>query len=555
MQFTGSAPAPIDGGIAWLVASITPSTPMSPVVTITNGSSPVTATLEFALMTSPDENTIVTFAPPVFCVTCWMTMKPPEIMSVPRNMPASVSNAAIPLIVNGPVVGGCPSAHASMWIGNEQSAEPLPSLPSLPGLLPLPSLPGIASVAAAWGRNEHAVTSTSANTRIARCYRASARAGAQSWDSVQSRSMRCAMALVLAGCSFGPARGTIDATGGDGPAIDAVADQVCLGSGAFEVCVPRPTSSYDVTGGSNTAIDTDAGPVECTFVAQDTRPTLCVIAATTIAIDAGTLFVSGSHPVVLFATDAIHVGSGVDVGSHQSGQAVGAGADATACTPGGGAGNDSNGGDGGAGGSFGTTGGNGGAGGGTSNGDAAGGTSAADVLRGGCAGDGGGDGGSGKGGNGDHGGGAILLLAGNAITITGFVDASGGGGNGGKKGGGGGGGGGSGGMSAMSAPAMTVTGTLAANGGGGGGGASNGTDGSPGSDPDPTQPLADAAGGPAGGGQAGPGAAGAAGATAAGNTGDVSNDGAGGAGGGLGVIRVLSGQTLDGISSPVPQPS
>jgi hypothetical protein len=333
-------------------------------------------------------------------------------------------------------------------------------------------------------------------------------------------------------------------------APDAPPGQLCLGDGAFRVCVDTPTTPYEVQGTANTGIDTDANPPECTFVAAANGPSLCVLAATTITISDNVLFARGAHPLVLFASETITIGKGVDVGSHQSGQALGAGADSTACVAGGGAGSDNNGGDGGAGGSFGTKGGDGGAGGGTATGDRAGATSAATFLRGGCPGDAGGDGGNNTGGAGNHGGGAVLLLAGTGITITGFVNASGGGGNAGQASKGGGGGGGSGGMIAMSAPSVTVDGNLLANGGGGGGGADSNTNATPGKDADPTMPTK-ATGGGSGGGNGGNGAAGAGGTTNAGNTGP-SGDGAGGAGGGLGVIRVLSGQTVGGTSSPIP---
>ena len=377
--------------------------------------------------------------------------------------------------------------------------------------------------------------------------------------------MRWMVCLVVAGCSFNPLAQALDARRGDTPgsngdaratpdgpgAPDAPAGTSCLGAGAFRVCVPTPTLPYAVHGVTNTGIDTDATGTPCTFVTPASGPTWCVVAGTTITIDEDILFGSGSHPLVLFATDTIEIGRGVDVGSHATGQAHGAGADSALCSAGSGAGSGGGGGAGGAGGSFGTKGGNGGAGGGTSNGDTAGQTTPADTLRGGCPGDDGGNGGGSTGGGGNHGGGAVLLLAGSSITITGYVNASGGGGGGGRASKGGGGGGGSGGMIAMAAPTITVTGKLAADGGGGGGGASMAGAGGHGFDPDPTMPLQAAGGGSDGGGQSGAGAAGAAGATPASSTGS-SGDGAGGGGGGLGAIRILSGQTVGGTSSPTP---
>src|SRR5262249_21259272 len=159
-----------------------------------------------------------------------------------------------------------------------------------------------------------------------------------------------------------------------------------------------PTMPFAVHGTTNTGVDTDATTTPCIFVAQSNRPSLCVLAATTITIDDNTLFISGTHPAVLFATDAIEIGHGVDVGSHANGQAHGAGADSTGGSPAGGAASNVTGGGGGAGGSFGSAGGDGGAGGGTSTGDTAGLPTSADVLRGGCPGDNGGNGTGGAGG-------------------------------------------------------------------------------------------------------------------------------------------------------------
>src|SRR5574337_115692 len=182
--------------------------------------------------------------------------------------------------------------------------------------------------------------------------------------------MRWVLGIVLAGCGFRSPSGLAGDAGGDAPPPDAAPDtsgspnQSCFGSGAFEVCVPTPTTPFAVHGPANTGIDTDSATSPCIYVAQPNRPSLCVIAATTITIDENILYLSGSHPAVLFALDAIHVGKGVDVGSHANGQANGAGSNAAACLPASGAGSNVNGGDGGAGGSFGSSGGNGGAGGG-----------------------------------------------------------------------------------------------------------------------------------------------------------------------------------------------
>jgi hypothetical protein len=371
--------------------------------------------------------------------------------------------------------------------------------------------------------------------------------------------MRWPIALVLAGCNFtAPPPATsdtppphIDAPATADAEVDAPDNQLCLGANNFRICVPPPTDPFTVVGTANTGIDTDSTPNPCNFVAQPNGPTLCVIAATTITIDANILFVSGQHPLVLFASDTIEISNGVDVGSHFAGQALGAGYDSASCIAASNAGSGGSGGGGGAGGSFGTHGGNGGSGGGGV-GSQAGGTLTNDFLRGGCKGSDGGNGAASTGGGGNHGGGAVMLLAGASITITGFVNASGGGGEPGKSSKGGGGGGGSGGMIVMGAPNINLSGQLTANGGGGGGGASGGQPGQPGKDSNPTAPMTTANGGTGGGGSATDGAAGAAGSTVAGNSPNA-GDGAGGGGGGLGDILILSGQTVGGATSPVPR--
>ncbi|MCK5799978.1 MAG: hypothetical protein KAI47_22465 [Deltaproteobacteria bacterium] len=115
-------------------------------------------------------------------------------------------------------------------------------------------------------------------------------------------------------------------------------------------------------------------------------------------------------------------------------------------------------------------------------------------LRGGC---GGGAGGNsplglfGMGGQGGNGGGGLQISAGESVTITGIINASGAGGGGGQNGAAGGGGG-SGGAILIEAPSVVVGGIIAANGGAGGAGSAtsltenigaNGADGQPSSVP------------------------------------------------------------------------
>jgi hypothetical protein len=180
---------------------------------------------------------------------------------------------------------------------------------------------------------------------------------------------------------------------------------------------------------------------------------------------------------------------------------------------------------------------------------------------GGCPGAAGGAGSAaGAGGVGGPGGGALYIVAKEAIDLgNGVINASGGGGEGGEGGddqggrGGGGGGGGAGGMILLEAPSVLGVGaTIVANGGGGGEGgddASGGRDGQDGQ-PSPTRAL-----GGSGGSSGGAGGAGGAGTSAAGETMNInSSGGGGGGGGGVGYIRIVApvGGTV-GIISPPPQ--
>jgi len=268
----------------------------------------------------------------------------------------------------------------------------------------------------------------------------------------------------------------------------------------------------------------------------------CVIAAGIITISAP-LRAIGARPLVLVAADSISVPMSIDVGSHrQPTESPGAGADAdpNSCAgtpPTGSSGGTSGGG---AGGSFMGAGGSGGSGGGSPNGTGGtpGAPSGTDTsLRGGCPGqDGASKIGTNSGGAGGHGGGAVLLIAGNTITVDGTIKAGGEGGAGATGGFSGGGGGGAGGMIDLDAPLITVTGTLIANGGGGGGGAGNGSAGAPGNDAVSTTA---ASGGSAGTavGHGGNGSAGAASGSGGSGMSGSGADGGGGGGGGAGLIK------------------
>jgi hypothetical protein len=286
----------------------------------------------------------------------------------------------------------------------------------------------------------------------------------------------------------------------------------------------------------------------------------CVVAATSIIINA-TLRAKGTKPLVLIASDSITVNQLIDVGSHRTTpEFIGAGADPAMCM----VGTLPNGArSGGAGGSFvgkGGIGGDGANSGGTG-GLAASATSNVTELRGGCSGQTGTGNGKGAGG---HGGGAIYLIAGNRIDITGpGINAAGEGGDSGKGGpaatpnASGAGGGGSGGMIGFNAPTITCTSLLLANGGAGGEGSGVTIDGDPGADPLTTAAAIGGTGNSAIGGDGGNGSSGlAAGAGANGSNGSSSagNDGGGGGGGGgAGLIKGPA-VSLGNNVSPVPTP-
>ncbi len=172
---------------------------------------------------------------------------------------------------------------------------------------------------------------------------------------------------------------------------------------------------------------------------------------------------------------------------------------------------------------------------------------------GGCSGGAGGDGDE-DGGIGGPGGGAIYLVSGSALLVSGAIAAGGGGGGGAAKaestyGGGGGGGGGSGGYILLEAPEVLMSGTLVANGGGGGEGAGDwagGLDGAPGI----AANLA-AAGGSGGASWGADGGSGSAATVLDGRgvTEEV-HGGGGGGGGAAGFVLVSPGQSLAGVVSP-----
>jgi hypothetical protein len=370
--------------------------------------------------------------------------------------------------------------------------------------------------------------------------------------------LRLGAIAVVASCSFSASPQGGDDAHRDGPhpfdappdtrpadaAIDAAPG--CEGVGTFQVCLnAMPTTA--VTLAAQT-IDTgmckyNGGTAGQVIDPGMGHPHLCAIAGTQVTV-AGVVHGVGPNVLVIVSTSDLVIDSGasVDVSSPSPGGMAGAGANPGSCA------NTINGqdsmmgGGGGAGGSFGGAGNNGGTGSGVG-GVAAAATGTPTFMRGGCHGGKGGKGMMGNGGNPGDGGGAVYLVARGTMTITGKIDASGGGGlasdstmkpNG-------GGGGGSGGMIALYAATISQTGDIFANGGGGGAANATGQNGG-----DPTAPAVPGAGG-IGDGNGGDGATGLTGALPGGN-----GSGGGAAGGGVGVVKVVRGGALNANVSPAP---
>jgi hypothetical protein len=345
---------------------------------------------------------------------------------------------------------------------------------------------------------------------------------------------------------------------------DASSD-LCFGSGLVsDICFDTLPAGAVKLGGT---IDTTmVGGANCTeIVAQTAGPSMCVVAADSIAIDPDVVATAtGTNPLVLIATTTIAIDGTLDVSSRSTG-ATGAGAQMMcgSISPDGGDASNTNAGGGAAGGSFGTVGSGGGKGNGGTSPGTVGPTQAPTFLVGGCPGGTGGAGGGGLEGGGPagRGGGGVYLIAHTSITLGtgGSIDASGGGGGAGGAGtnsGGGAGGGGSGGVIGLDAPTIAGAGSIFANGGGGGGGNGNDFDkpGNPGKDSlSPTDHALGGTGGTGGGGNGGNGYASGTDATPGAN-GSAMFCGGGGGGGGAGIIHVFQ-STLPATTAVSPPAS
>jgi hypothetical protein len=380
--------------------------------------------------------------------------------------------------------------------------------------------------------------------------------------------MRWLVAVVLGACSFhnndlGAHDGAIEVDaprdghrdGGDGAPDGRPDASNCFGGGLATVCLTQlPTGNYDVAASATpTRVSTDT---DCTqVVSQHSGPDLCVIAGIDVHIN-GTLDATGSRPLVLVATNLLEVGGKIDVSSYRVlnnnvvvGEHVGAGeASAALCGAPTAGGDDASGAGGGAGGTFG---GRGGAGAVGRNG--AGGMAGASVpvaaaptfVRGGCAGTAGGNAVR-QGGGPGHGGGAVYLIAGSQMMLSGVITASGQGGYGGEMGSGGGGAGG-GGLIGLDAPTITSSATIFANGGAGGEGGGESGYGFNGDSAVNATMAATCYDYNINGGNGG---AGSVSTTLDGSAGQTDDNGGGGGGGGAGVIRVFGSANLAGTISP-----
>jgi hypothetical protein len=357
----------------------------------------------------------------------------------------------------------------------------------------------------------------------------------------------------------------LDASPFDAQLGDCTIDHLVLcGPGGYNV----ETSPRIYGAGTTTITTTTLGEPNCTRVDVAipgmAGRSACLIYAPSITIDAmAVINVVGTEPLILAADDTVTINGTLSVAAAKNESTCAAAARV--------AGSNQYGGGGGGGGSYGTRGGDGGTGDGTNvqSGLAANTQPITMGVRGGCLGQPGGTATGGAGGGGNDSGGAVWIIARNAITISGVVLASGqpghGAGNGAATtgGGGGGGGGGSGGYVRIAAAnSIRIGGVIAANGGGGGGGGGccaggGGTDGYAG-----TPSAVGASGGMPGSGSDRGGAGGTGNATSQGtvvpalagyDAGDI-HAGGGGGGGGAGYIVLNQGNGIPDVTGTLSPP-
>jgi hypothetical protein len=347
-----------------------------------------------------------------------------------------------------------------------------------------------------------------------------------------------------------------DATTGDALVpLDAAIDapKGCFGHFGVVVC---PGDVTGTTGVAPPMIDTGNDNM-CSFV----RNGFCVIAGTTFTIN-DSVTITGTRPLVIYGSVDLTINAiaTLDASSHIHGL-TGPAANDPACTTLnlGGSDDGKDGGGGGAGGSFGTLGGSGGNGNGGNGVGANAGIPGTPVMatsvRGGCPGGTGGKSISSPGAPGGSGGGAIYLVSGGTIAVSGAIAASGAGGSAGPASmPGGGGGGGSGGLVVFDAPSVTFNaGSVVVANGGGGGGSSRTTTATDGADPTITFPQTAAVGGKGNppNGQGGAGSTTASpGAGTDGPAIGIDTGGGGGGGGGGHIVVFSPSFTSNGTAVP-----
>ena len=339
---------------------------------------------------------------------------------------------------------------------------------------------------------------------------------------------------------------------------------LCFGPAGWQLCLDALPTGAITLGGT---IDTDRNDVSPSNPCSKNQPAswtnalqpdACIVVADKVSVTS--LDATGKRPLVIIGGSAITVTTLLDVGSRHT-PPPGAGTQSTECRPFQRSPGNGSGGGGGAGASFGGRGGNGGL--GDNQNHQSGQAGDADVgeptrLRGGCAGQSGGNAPAGSGG---AGGGAVYLVSNGTLTILGTIDASGAGGGGGaaQNGGSGGGSGGLIVLSATTISAMSGSLVFATGGGGGGGGAASGppatSKGVDGQDPAVGLPLATALGGAGGQISSGNGGNGGNGFPDTGKAldGTGGDDHAGGGGGGGANGAVLSSQALTGALVQPPE--